>query len=275
MMNRIATIILNRNLPEPTNKLVEHLKKFDGDMTDVYVLEAGSDENKLCRYYTWYANSKDIKETGLRYSRGMNYALCELWKSGKFLKYDAFFLLTNDTELWKQPTIQPLWDIMDNHSKMGILSPCSKRWGERFLLEEQNVKYFWFIHNNAYLLRRQFIEALCETEEPNYMNFLFDGYNFRGYLSESELIAKAYANDWAAAITSEVFVEENESYLLQHSDIIKTEPYKENLQLYIKEGLQWIKKKYGFNNRWVMQQYVRMFYESYFNNYPEYTKYKI
>ena len=34
---------------------------------------------------------------------------------------------------------------------------------------------------------------------PTFMNFIFDGTNFRGYLSESELIAKGYANDWAAA----------------------------------------------------------------------------
>ena len=57
------------------------------------------------------------------------------------------------------------------------------------------------------------------------MNFLFDGDNFRGYLSESEIIAKAYVNDWAAAITNKVFAEENESYLLNKSDLIKTESY--------------------------------------------------
>ena len=41
-------------------------------------------------------------------------------------------------------------------------------------------------------------------QTPDYMS-LFDGNNFRGYGSEHEPIAKAYANDWAAAITSEVW----------------------------------------------------------------------
>ena len=45
MTNKIATIILNRNLPEPTNKLVEHLHEFDGINNDIFVLEAGSDQN--------------------------------------------------------------------------------------------------------------------------------------------------------------------------------------------------------------------------------------
>ena len=44
-------------------------------------------------------------------------------------------------------------------------------------------------------------------------NFLLDGDNFRGYLSESEVIAKSYANNWAAAITTKVFAEEDETYL--------------------------------------------------------------
>ena len=37
-MKRIATIILNRNLPEVTDRLYEHLIKFDGDLTDIYVV---------------------------------------------------------------------------------------------------------------------------------------------------------------------------------------------------------------------------------------------
>ena len=48
----------------------------------------------------------------------------------------------------------------------------------------------------------------------------------RGYGSEHELIAKAYANNWAAAITSSVYTSENETHLLTKSDLIKTEPGK-------------------------------------------------
>jgi hypothetical protein len=107
------------------------------------------------------------------------------------------------------------------------------------------------------------------------MNFLFDGNNFRGYLCESELIAKAYANDWAAAITSKIFAEENESYLLQKSDLIKTETYTDNLRLYVDEGKQWIRRKYGFNSRWSMQQYVKSFYDRFFEFHPEYLRYRI
>ena len=55
-MSRVATIILNRNLPEPTDRLYEHLIKHDGTDTDVFVLEAGSDTENVSQYCTWHVN---------------------------------------------------------------------------------------------------------------------------------------------------------------------------------------------------------------------------
>ena len=274
-MKRIATIILNRNLPEVTDKLHKHLSTYDGDETDIYVIEAGSEPDKLSTNTTWYADWPEAREHGLRYSRGMNFGLSQLWKEGKFKKYDAFLLLTNDTELQDRPSLTPLMNILDQHPRLGILSPCSERWGERLLLNKQSTKYFWFIHNNAYLLRREFIESIMNLDQLNPSGFLFDGTNFRGYFAESELIAKGYANDWAAAITSEVWASENESHLINQADLIKTEGYEENLRLYIQEGQQWLRNKYGFNSRWSMQQYVKGFYDKFFEFHPEYEDFKI
>jgi hypothetical protein len=274
-VKRVATIILNRNLPEIADRLHDHLGVYDGDQTDVYIVEAGSDVGNLSRHTTWHANSEEAMQNGLRYGRGMNFGLTQLIKEEKFDRYDSFFLLTNDTEFRLEPTITPLMQILDNHPQVGILSPCSERWGERLLLVNQPTKYFWFIHNNAYLLRREFIESICDKEQPDMMDFLFDGTNFRGYCSEHELIAKAYANDWAAAITSKVWASENESHLLDRADQIKTEAYDDNLKLYVAEGRRWMRKKYGFNSHWSMQQYVKGFYDKFFEFHPEYSQFKI
>jgi len=269
-MKKTAVIILNRNLPNETNSLVEHLKKYDDDYVDIFVVESGSDKNNLSKYCTWHVETEEVVKHGMRYLRGMNYGLLKLWKEGKWEKYDSFFLLTNDTKFpKKQNTIKVLQKILEEHPKIGILSPCSKRWGEKYLIGPDSLKYFWFIHNNAYFLRKDMMVQLINTDDPTYIDFLFDGNNFRGYLSESEIIAKAYANDWAAAITTKIYAEEDESYLLDKSSIIKTESYEENLQLYVDEGLKWIKKKYGFNSRWQMMQYSQLFYEKFFEYYPE------
>ena len=89
-MPRVATIILNRNLPKPTDKLYEHLQKYDKDQTDIFVLEAGSDPDNLSKYCTWYAKEPEILKNGLRYSRGiglMNHTLNTYIFHIKIFKY--------------------------------------------------------------------------------------------------------------------------------------------------------------------------------------------
>lgn len=274
-MSRVATIVLNRNLPDVTDRLCEQIEKYDGRVTDIFVVEAGSDKDKLSQHVSWHADWPEAKEHGLRYSRGMNYGLSRLWKERLFEKYDFFFLLTNDTEFQQGPVLAPLLEELEAHPRVGLLSPCSRSWGERLLLKEHSTRYFWYIHNTAYLLRKDFTECIMERSEPDHMNFLFDGSNFRGYGAEQEIIIKGYANDWAAAITTKVWTEENESYLLNQSDLIKTEPYEENLRLYVEEGKSWMKRKYGFNSRWTMQMYAKFMYEKFFEFHPELKTYKI
>lgn len=274
-MSRIATIILNRNLPDITDALCDRLERIDGNMTEVFVVEAGSDDDNLSHHCTWYADWPEARTHGLRYQRGINYALSQLFNEGRFDHYEAFFFLTNDTEFGEEPILAPLLEILSEHPKVGLLSPCSRRWGEKLLLQERDTRYFWYIHNTAYLLRREFIESIMETETPNYMNFLFDGNNFRGYGAESELIAKGYANDWAAAITNRAWAEENETHLLTKADLIRTETYEDNIRLYLEEGRKWMRRKYGFNSRWSMQHYVKLFYDQFFEFHPEYEAYRI
>jgi GT2 family glycosyltransferase len=275
-MKKTATIILNRNLPQETNALVEHLKKFDGNNTDIFVVEAGSSKRNLSKYCTWHVETKNVINHGMRYSRGMNYGLLQLWKEEKWKKYDSFFLITNDTKFPNnQKTIESLQKILQENSKIGILSPCSEKWGEKSLIGPNSLKYFWFIHNNAYFFRKELVEEIMNIDLLSEMNFLFDGDNFRGYLSESEIIAKAYANNWAAAITTAVFSEEDETYLLDKNLLIRTETYEENTKLYIEEGLRWIKKKYGFNSRWQMMQYSQLFYDKFFDYNPQEKVHKI
>ncbi len=274
-MKRVATIILNRNLPEVTDALYSRLVRTDGDKADIFVVEAGSDDEKLSKHCTWHADWPEAREHGLRYQRGMNYALSQLVKEGRFAGYEAFFLLTNDTEFGETSVLGPLLEVLEEHPRVGILSPCSKLWGEKLLLKVQPTKYFWYIHNTAYLLRRQFIEDVMEPVKPDYMNCLFDGTNFRGYGAESELIAKGYANDWAAAITTRAWTEENETHLLTKADLIRTETYEENVRLFLEEGRQWMRRKYGFNSRWAMQRYVKFHYDQFLEFHPEYEAYRI
>lgn len=274
-MKRVATIILNRNLPSVTDRLADSLLSSEADLTDVFVVESGSQPDNLSQHCTWHADWPDAIEHGLRVPCGFNYALAELYKDGRFSNYDYFFTLTNDTEFEGGPVLARLLDVLENHPRVGILSPCSHSWGEKLLLHDKPTKYFWYVHNTAYLMRRQYIESIMNTDCPDYMNTLYDGSNFRGYGAETELIAKGYANDWATAITTAVWSEENESHLLNRADLIKTDSYDMNLKLYVEEGQRWMRKKYGFNSRWTMQLYAKFFYDNFFEINPEFLEFKI
>lgn len=274
-MKKVASIVLNRNLPAVTDSLCEKLEKHNGELTDIFVVEAGSDDEKLSRYCSWHATWPEARSEGLRVPRGFNFGLANLYKQGDFGKYDYFLLLTNDTEFSEEPIIDPLCKIMSDHPRLGILSPCSRRWGEKELIPSGDTRYFWYVHNTAFLLRREFVESVADFDEPSHMRFLYDGVNFRGYHAETELITKGYANDWATGITTAIWAEENEKHLVSHSDLIKTDSYEKNLSLYVEEGKIWMKKKYGFNSRWQMQMYAKFWYDRFFEFYPEYEKYRI
>ena len=274
-MKKVATIIINRNLPKVTDRLYNSIKRNNPDITDIFVLEAGSDEKNLSKNTTWHVKTKQVKKKGLRYGRGVNYALGKLYEKNFLDNYEAFFLITNDTEISGSGYIKKMMKILNENKKIGILSPCSKNWGEKFLFKKKKLLFFWFIHNNSLFLRKEFILNIMNSKKPHLKNFLFDGNNFRGYGIESELIAKAYMNNWSAAITSDVWSKENETYLLNKNELIKTESYEKNLKLYINEGKQWMKKKYGFTSRWDMQMYVKLFYDKFFEYNPELLKFKI
>lgn len=272
---KVATIVLNRNLREVTDALCEKLTAAEGTLTDVYVVEAGSDRDRLSRFCTWHADWPQAVAEGLRICRGFNFGLLNLFQSGKFSQYDAFFLVTNDTEFTQLPILPALLEQFRQHPRLGLVAPCSKHWGEKLILGENATRYFWYVQNTAALLRREFVECIMEREDPTYLNFLYDGTNFRGFHAETELVAKGYANNWASAITSCAWAEENESHLLQKADLIKTDSYQENIRLYVAEGLGWMRRKYGFNSRWQMQMYAKFWYEKFFEYHPECSVYKI
>ena len=276
MKKPVATIILNRNLPAVADRLYERIQSTDSDITDLYIVESGSSANNLSKHCTWWANWDESLAHGLRYPRGFNFALSKLLEEGKYANYDHFFLVCNDIEFeLGKPVVAPLLEEMNAHKKVGILSPCSHHWGERHLLGPDETKYFWYANHTAWMLRREYVDQVREVENPNYMNFLYDGSNFRGYESEIEIIVKGYINDWAMAITSKVYADENKSHLITKADLIKTETFEETLVASVNEGKKWMRRKYGFNSRWSMQMYAKFFYEAYFENYPFLRKYKI
>ena len=88
------SIIVNRNLPKETNDLCRKIKKYN--KTDIFVIESGSNPNKLSNFTKLYINDKRTIQKGLRFYIAINLALHDLYKSGDLFKYEYFFLSPND-----------------------------------------------------------------------------------------------------------------------------------------------------------------------------------
>ena len=120
-MVKTATIILNRNLPKITDDLFNKIKKYNSKYTDLFVVDAGSQKKLISKNTTWIANWKDAKKNGLRFARGINYALDQMLKEKKFYKYEYFLFLTNDSEVQKKPFVKKLTTILKKNPKIAIL----------------------------------------------------------------------------------------------------------------------------------------------------------
>lgn len=272
---KLCVMILNRNLKAVTESLAETVIKESGDFADCFIVESGSKKENLPKYPHWWANDEDAIQNGLRVPRGFNYGFLQLQKEEKFKRYDHFLLLCNDVEFETESFLPKLVEEFERHPKLGILTPLARDWGEKSIIGADTTKYFWYLMMNSWLIRREFIEAVADFESEDRQSFLFDGTNFRGYGAELEVVAKAYANEWAAGITSKVIMRENTSHLIEKSQLIQTNPYEESLRLAETEGRQWMRHKYGFNSRWSMQLYTKLFYDRFFDLYPTWEKHRI
>ena len=135
---KFCALILNRNLPKVADKLYSNLSKNNKKL-DIFVIEAGSDKDNLSKNSTWHADSPEVRRNGLRYYRGMNYGLSKLYEEGKFYNYDAFILLTNDSIFQNYKITNKLEKIFNKHPKIGVLSPCSKDWGEYKIINNRLI----------------------------------------------------------------------------------------------------------------------------------------
>lgn len=272
---RFAILILTRNTAKVTESLRSKFVSNGFDYFDVLVIDAGSKEHEIPVDTYASCRTRDVIELGFRFNRGFNFGLKKMLNEQLLSRYDGVVLATNDTVIDSDFTPKNIDAIFKAHPMVGILSPLNPSWGEAKLLEKQKTRYFWYIQNHCFILKTDMIFDLLNPDQDYDSDFFFDGTNFRGYLSEAELIAKAYVNDWAAAITSAIHVTENTDLLNNNFSYIITDRSDINDRLYIEEGLAWLRRKYGYASRWTMNAYAKGMYDEFFFNFPELNEFKI
>ena len=271
-MKNVCTLYLQRNLPDVTNAFGDHFLKWNDDISDFYVIESGSDKDNLSKFKdrTFYADWPDAVQNGLRFCRGFNYGLIEMQKLAK--NYEFIVLAFGDTELFDEPTIEILMEEMDRYPKMGIITPTSPRWGDDInkSFHDRDTVAHWLTPHVFWMFRTEYINQVAEQNNDfTFMNYFYDGNNFRGYDADTEMILKAYQNDWFFAVTRKASHNERHDLTVDNYKLMKTEPYNVHKSLMWDEGMKWLKQKYGFDGKQQMRHLVMSHFVAFFQRNPE------
>ncbi len=272
-MAKIAFIILQRNAPDASKAILDNLIPVNSE-ADWFIVESGSDDDKILkdsRATTFIADWDEAKKNGLRTGRGFNYGLLSIKDNLIFgqTQYDYFVLMTGDCTFDPQitPDFQKLVKVFEDEPRLGILSPVSSTWGLDSP-KDKRLHLMFLAPLVCYMFRKECLDKLATG--MNYYDYLFDaGENFRTYDLDTEKCILAYKNDWAFGITNEVVIKEDEQLTYRNVSITKSEPQEIHKSLMLKEGLEWMKKKYGFNSKHEMRNWGRYEMVEFFKRHPE------
>ena len=260
MNNEITVVIVNRNLGKVCDLLIENLTNFG--INQFEVVDASSDINLRSKNATCIPVSEEITAKGLRINRGFNIGISAAIRNSN----NSWILcLPVDTEIEKFE-LESLMSSLNDFPKVVAVLPLESNSAYLPLLKEEKVGLVWNISEGPILLKRDFVLKFQENE----INSLFDDSNFRGYLSFIELALRIYGNDHGIFITKDLVFKEREDYLLNFSELLKTEPLEINKYLLISEGKKWLYEKYGFFDRWSLERLAQLSFNDFLNSNPKY-----
>ena len=259
MSNTIDVLILNRNLRSITDDLVRSIV-FHNRNAMVGVIDAGSRKEEKSDFTVVSDDSKFVAKHGLRINRGYNLGI--KWWLAHSTNSDWLLLLPNDSEIvaWYA---NELLKQLENFPNAAVVIPIAPTNPYIALLGPLRLGLGWNFHEGPILLKRSYLES--RTKDQGYV---FDEDNFRSYLSFIELSMQAYGDNWSVVATDLISFFENESHLLSDSALIQTESYSENLELLVIEGEAWLRKKYGWQDRWPLEMAARALFERYLEMNP-------
>lgn len=265
----IDIIILNRNLGRVCDNLVESLGDLLGSDDTVTVVDAGSRDDGKSVFTSVESQDDYTREFGLRFGRGMNLGLEYREQIGNFNPW--ILMMPVDTEIvsWNP---EGLISEASKIEELVAVKPLESTSAYAQLLPHQALGLAWNLEEGPWMLRSSFVQ---DQRRMSPEGDFFDRRNFRGYLTSLELSFRAYANGLCVGVSSHMVLRENESYLLDRAQLIGTEPIDINRRLMVSEGLSWLKMKYSIDDAWSFAQVVRLLFQQFLEEHPEYSQFDI
>lgn len=124
---KIAVLIVSRNRPDLVRAQVEWLRRNSTLDHDVYVVEAGTDDDKLCEYSTIRYADDEFRGKAYAHNVALEHARKAAREGG--FTYDYHWVLMNDVVFEEGvDAMRILVDQMEAEPRIGVLSPtCEDR----------------------------------------------------------------------------------------------------------------------------------------------------
>lgn len=257
-LTRLSVVILNRNLGDVCDSLVADLKLRG--VNDIFVVDASSSPSLRSKNATLTPKDPGIISKGLRINRGYNLGLGQAIANSKA---DWVLCLPVDTEI-DAFHFEKLLVQLQQYPSVVAVCPLETNSPYLSLVPESGLGIAWKIPEGPIFLQSDFVRVFQEGDRVR----IFDDENFRGYLSFVELALRIYGNNKAFGVSSLIQVHEREDYLLNFSDLMKTEPLEINKYLLVTEGISWLKEKYGLVDRWSFENMARLVFEDFVSKNP-------
>lgn len=187
----VATIIVSRNRPDLVDAMVQQLKSMGQHLSmDIYVVEMGSDEDKVSQYCSLHYEDKDFRgkcyghNVGLRLARSKG-------------DYRYYWILMNDL-VFKEgvDAIGELVRIADSNPAIAILSPTEPE-GPAAHGKPRPNQDFHLVSSPDYL------SLLVRVKSVNDVGFLNPDFRY-SWGAIHELAYKLYSKGWQVAYCDKV-----------------------------------------------------------------------
>lgn len=201
-MPKVAIIVMNRDRPEITNKVVEQLHAMphrEDIETDLYVVECGSKKPGGCsQYMTHWFRDPSYRGRYFGFNKGLGFARQKQ-------DYDYYWFVVNDIIFSEgQRCLTELIECMEESPKMALIGPGELE-ADDYRGAEPTEGMKWHkaatVHGLAHLIRGEVIHTI------GYMNPKFHYSQGAG----TEYSYKLYSNGWFMAYSDVVTISHDQS----------------------------------------------------------------
>ncbi len=240
-----AVIVLNRNQPEMTDRLCDHIVRYTKANYKLYVIEAGSDEDKLSAHHTHWVNDPWTMKNGLRPAKGFNKGIEIARQDGQ---WDAYWCVMNDMNFYAEDTLSLMLSDLGRYPEVGVIQPALQyaMWGDKkvdgakFGASPGRVRLVPYMTHFCYLVRSSLLDEIGP---------LYDESNFLSHGGDIEICWRTWQAGWAVAISGNCRLWEFVGGTYGGSKVPAHGQFMSKAQ---QQMMAWLGRKYGFKTKYDM-----------------------